>query len=241
MPMMQLAGGDGVAAIVPRPAALPLLRYAALSLLLQSITGWPAAQAHTFTSVDTPPRGDDMPVGVALQGEGGDRPRPTPCAIIQQANAVAGDQGLPPADSKGPVKFLGKLTTCEQCRAACKANSTAADPCRSWAFYYPDSKDTHAGSCYGRHDDVWRPAARLPVAHNHCCSAVSCEHPPSHVPPPRPPPPAPPKLAWSNAAPMLQNSGWNASVRRAPYARLPLAGKAGEWCSPGNGTHAGPH
>ena len=39
-------------------------------------------------------------------------------------------------------------------------------------------------------------------------------------------------LAWTDGKALVQNSGWNASVPRLPYARLPLAAKTGEWCSP---------
>ena len=39
-------------------------------------------------------------------------------------------------------------------------------------------------------------------------------------------------LGWVDGAAFVQNSGWNASVHRSPYARLPLAAKTGEWCSP---------
>jgi hypothetical protein len=90
------------------------------------------------------------------------------------------------------VKYLGQLASCEQCRDACEANSTTAVPCRSWAFYFSDSAHkTYAGSCFGRHDDVWHPTRDLPIDRNHCCSAVSCKHPPPPAPPPPPLPPPP--------------------------------------------------
>jgi hypothetical protein len=57
-----------------------------------------------------------------------------------------------------------------------------------------------------------------------------------------------PTLHWTDAAAFVQNTGWNSSVARCspvspgtdkhgspcagPYARLPLAAKTGEWCSP---------
>ena len=124
---------------------------------------------------------------------------PASCAVIPQANAVSGTPGLPGGGSHGPVKFLGKLETCEECEAACTRNSTKAAPCHSWAFYYPDSaQKEYAGSCYGRHDEVWHPQSNIPIKHNHCCSGKSCLYPPTHVmPPPSPgphpePPPGPP-------------------------------------------------
>ena len=40
------------------------------------------------------------------------------------------------------------------------------------------------------------------------------------------------KLTWTDGKAFVQNSGWNTSVDRLPYARLPLAAKSGEWCSP---------
>ena len=61
------------------------------------------------------------------------------CAVIQQANVVSGTGGLSSGGSTATVKFLGKLTTPAQCEAACESNSTASDPCRSWAFYFPET------------------------------------------------------------------------------------------------------
>ena len=48
----------------------------------------------------------------------------------------------------------------------------------------------------------------------------------------RPTPPPASSLTWTDGAAMVQNSGWNASVARSPYARLPLAASSGGWCSP---------
>ena len=42
----------------------------------------------------------------------------------------------------------------------------------------------------------------------------------------------PANLSWTDAASLVQNSGWNSSVARTPFARLPLAAKSGEWCDP---------
>eukprot|EP01047_Picozoa_sp_COSAG01_P115884 COSAG01_NODE_44550_length_417_cov_436.842767_1_plen_82_part_10 len=39
-------------------------------------------------------------------------------------------------------------------------------------------------------------------------------------------------LVWTDGEALLQNSGWNSSVVRSPYARLPHAARSGEWCSP---------
>ena len=78
------------------------------------------------------------------------------CAVIEQANVVAGTQGLNGHRSTRTVKFLGTFEAPQQCEEACNANSTANDPCRSWAFYFPDSPSRgYASACYGRHDDVW--------------------------------------------------------------------------------------
>ena len=121
---------------------------------------------------------------------------PANCSIIEQANVVSGTQGLADHGSTATVKFLGELKTPEQCEAACAANSSTTDPCRSWAFYYPDSAASggFAGSCYGRHDNVWGPHAGIDPERNHVCTAKSCKHPPlpPYSPPPAPPPPLPP-------------------------------------------------
>ena len=119
------------------------------------------------------------------------------CAIIEQANVVAGTHGLGGDGSTSTVKFLGTFQAPQQCEAACSANSTATDPCRSWAFYYPDSPSgAYASACYGRHDDVWSPRVGIPLDQNHVCTAKSCNYPPlpPYPPPPRPSPapPAPP-------------------------------------------------
>ena len=42
----------------------------------------------------------------------------------------------------------------------------------------------------------------------------------------------PPNLVWTDAAAFVQNSGFNSSVARFPYARLPTAAKLGSWCDP---------
>ena len=42
----------------------------------------------------------------------------------------------------------------------------------------------------------------------------------------------PADLSWTDADSLVQNSGWNDSVARSPFARLPLAAKSGEWCDP---------
>lgn len=120
---------------------------------------------------------------------------PAGCAVIAQANVVSGTSGLGGTGSTATVKFLGKFQTPEQCTAACTANSTARDPCRSWAFYYPDTPQReYQGSCYGRHDDVWAPHRDISRTHNHVCTAKSCKYPPlpPYPPPPSPTPPLPP-------------------------------------------------
>jgi hypothetical protein len=115
------------------------------------------------------------------------------CAVIQQANVVSGTSGLSSGGSTATVKFLGKLTTPAQCEAACESNSTVSDPCRSWAFYFPDTPQFEmAGACYGRHDDVWPPKIGIAIKRNHVCTAKSCKHPP--LPPFAPPPAPPPSL-----------------------------------------------
>jgi hypothetical protein len=43
---------------------------------------------------------------------------------------------------------------------------------------------------------------------------------------------APSPLVWTDGEALLQNSGWNSSVARSPYSRLPHAARSGEWCSP---------
>eukprot|EP01052_Picozoa_sp_SAG31_P000652 SAG31_NODE_19_length_35031_cov_42.510707_3_plen_168_part_00 len=48
----------------------------------------------------------------------------------------------------------------------------------------------------------------------------------------RPAPAARRGVVWADARALVSNSGWNASVARAPYARLPAAAEKGEWCSP---------
>ena len=48
----------------------------------------------------------------------------------------------------------------------------------------------------------------------------------------RPPPAAATGIAWTDASSFLQNSGWNSSVPRSTYARLPLAAETGDWCTP---------
>ena len=102
-------------------------------------------------------------------GPGGD------CGLVPQANCVAGTPGLPDCGSSGTVHCLGILATPGACKAACGRNSTAAAPCRSWAFYYPDTAPTqYRGGCYGRFDDVWDPHTGIPIGHNHVVSAKSC-------------------------------------------------------------------
>lgn len=39
-------------------------------------------------------------------------------------------------------------------------------------------------------------------------------------------------IVWTDAAALLRNTGWNASVPKPPYGRLPFSAKTGEWCSP---------
>jgi hypothetical protein len=121
---------------------------------------------------------------------------PPSCAIIEQSNIVSGTQGLSGRGSTKVVKYLGTFAVSAQCAAACLNSSTAQDPCRSWAFYYPDGPQTNfAGNCFGRHDNVWPPKAeKIPRAKNHVCTAKSCKYPPlpPYSPPPPPPKPLPP-------------------------------------------------
>ena len=91
------------------------------------------------------------------------------------------------------VVSMATTADSERVLASCAANSTAADPCHSWAFYYPDSLQARfAGRCFGRHDGVFRPVENIPRSRNHVCTAQSCKYPP----PPQPPPPPPPPPAW---------------------------------------------
>ena len=97
------------------------------------------------------------------------------CGLVPQANCVAGTPGLPHCGSSGTVHCLGILATPAECEAACGRNSTAVPPCRSWAFYYPDTAAAeYRGGCYGRFDGVWDPHTGIPIDHNHVVSAKSC-------------------------------------------------------------------
>eukprot|EP00040_Diaphanoeca_grandis_P001843 m.19750 g.19750 ORF g.19750 m.19750 type:complete len:498 (-) comp12595_c0_seq1:164-1657(-) len=115
------------------------------------------------------------------------------CAVMNQSNCVSGVAGLDHHGSTATVKFLGVYQTAGACRDACDKNSTNTDPCHSWAFYYPDTKQTdYAGACYGRHDKVFNPVTHISRSKNHVCTAVSCMYPIPPTPAPAPAPPTPP-------------------------------------------------
>lgn len=96
----------------------------------------------------------------------------TNCSILPQVNCVSGTPGLGNHGSTATVKFLGVLPTPEACQNACDTNSTPADPCHSWAYYYPDTASgaEWAGACFGRHDSQFDPIS-VPLKRNHVCSA----------------------------------------------------------------------
>ena len=163
------------------------------------------------------------------------------CTTIQQANVVSGVGGLRDHGSTATVKFLGTFCTPSQCEAACVSNSTAADPCRSWAFYYPDTPQPgFASSCYGRHDDVWAPYEGIKRKSNHVCTAKSCVHPPlppyatpSPTPAPLPPVPPVPPLPVRPLAPVdperlpiMYLGEWTTTVTHRRITRSPAASKS---------------
>ena len=113
---------------------------------------------------------------------------PSPCPIIQQANAASGTPGLRNGTSIGAVLFLGHAEDCGGCQAACGAHSG----CHSWVWWYPDEPvPGFSKGCYGRTDDHWPPAEQIRRARHHVCSGMNCANPPGKVPPPPPPPPPP--------------------------------------------------
>jgi hypothetical protein len=110
------------------------------------------------------------------------------CSAIEQANCIAGSP-VPGKTSYKTIKYLGTLKTAAECAAACDKNSTATDPCRSYAFYYPDSpQEKYAGGCFGRHDTTFHPRTDIPLSENHVVSGVSCKYPPPISPTPAPKP-----------------------------------------------------
>lgn len=158
-----------------------------------------------------------LPSAVSVSGSAVGRGT-TDCTVIQQANCVSGTEGLENNGSTATVKYLGTLQTPTECRDACTRNSTDADPCHSWAFYYPDSPSQgYAGNCYGRHDRFFAPHEGIPRERNHVCTAVSCQYP---VPPSPPAPPAPRPPPVHPLPPLPPRQPAAVDSRLAPIAYL---------------------
>jgi alpha-L-fucosidase len=118
------------------------------------------------------------------------RAAPPACPVIEQANVASGTPGLQNGTSIGPIVFMGLASDCAGCAATCEAH----DACHSWVWWYPDEPIPGFGkACYGRTDNHWPPAMRIPRARHHVCSGMNCQSPPhgGHVPPTPAPPPAP--------------------------------------------------
>ena len=166
------------------------------------------------------------------------------CTPIMGANNIAGDVAAP-GDSNcltvgsQCVFFLGQFDSVEACTAACTANSTAGDPCRSWTWHGLNfSASSWRRGCYGRHDMHWKPS----MVAKDVLSAVSCKYPPPPPPPYHPGPYPAVKFSWDTVPVFFHSDNMSGSFSEESLriiARYPIV-TIEKYMGPSGGAEMGP-
>ena len=124
-------------------------------------------------------------------------PSTAECPILERGDNMYKQLDQPGQSVGKYIVFLGNASSADDCAEACQKNSSQADPCRSWTYFFPNytgrtSLDVEgqpspfASQCYGRHDQFWNP--QFAGIRGFLTSGVNCDHPPSSlVPSPGPP------------------------------------------------------